>query len=266
MCIRDSINAEYGGTLARHGECIAPLSRRKRTSQRLNTGVVSQRQATMSPGTKVKMQRSYADCAANLEDAFPTKDAEWKATQRARAAQPKDSRKRAKVMMNLMGDKESEVFAEAIGATNPKELTALRLLAANIRELVQQHEGKGGVTARNEVRHFRKVVATLVASDSIKNYRLLQETSRLTGLDHRRLLKGIVFRERMLKGDVNALFAQQRYAASGNRLLPETILKIVDYYATAGATDPGAKQATRNVRNAVAVSYTHLTLPTKRIV
>jgi hypothetical protein len=41
----------------------------------------------------------------------------------------------------------------------------------------------------------------------------------------------------------------QKYANPGNTLSPSTVLIIVEFYETAGATDPGADQATRNIKN-----------------
>jgi hypothetical protein len=43
----------------------------------------------------------------------------------------------------------------------------------------------------------------------------------------------------------------QKYASPANKLTPEQLLAIVDYYETAGATDPGAKQTTTSIFNPV---------------
>jgi hypothetical protein len=229
--------------------------KRQRASQQVVvSGKKSSRQETMSPETKRKIRTSYKSatvgggCKLDFEDAFANKDAEWKATQRARAAQPRGPNKRAKVLLNMMNDTESQVFVDAVGLGNPKEIKALRLLANNIKEMVEEHNVKG-MYRQNKVRHFRKVVAMLVGSETTKSSRLIQETARLTGLDHRMLLAGIVFRNRLLAGDKNALFAMERYASPGNKLSTEIILQIIDYYENKSATDPGAKQVSRQVIN-----------------
>ena len=188
-------------------------ARRTKTKQRLHSASTAKRQQNMSPGTKAKIQTSYKEpkepegknLAAEFEHAFENQDAEWKATERSRKTMPRDPNKRARVLQNLMKDEASKVFADAIGYANRKELAALRLLAANIRVAVV--DSKQGNANTNEQRQFRKIVAAVVASETPRSARLLRETAKSTGSNYERLCSGIVFRERLLKKDVRALFA-----------------------------------------------------------
>jgi hypothetical protein len=186
---------------------------RARASQRVTSGKQSQRMQAMSPGTKEKIHTSYRQpqVAADgkklsFSDAYADKDTEWKATQRARAALPRSQAKRAKVMQNLAGDHESKLFAEACCGGDPKELAALRLLGKNIHALATQHTH--GESMRNDVRHLRRVLAAISCSEVTRSDRLMRETSKITGMNHRVLMQGIIFREKLLQNDVKALCAQ----------------------------------------------------------
>jgi hypothetical protein len=244
-------------------------ARRKRSSQRLPSDgscKKSKRLVQMSPGSQEKLQTGYRPVEGpipmlSFEGAYDNEDAEWKATQRARAALPKHPAKRAKVLHSIVQDKESKLFAEACCGGDPKEIAALRLLGRNIHALATQHTH--GESTRNDVRHLRKVLAAIACSQTTRSDRLMRETARITGLNHRVLLEGIIFRKKLLQNDVKALCAHtvcvldrvlaeivlQKYASPGNTLTPSEILKIIEYYDKAGATDPGAKPATRRVVN-----------------
>jgi hypothetical protein len=138
---------------------------------------------------------------------FVSEGAEHKATQRARQAQPESPRKRQRVLKNLMTDAASQLFVANFLGAPPKELAALKLLAANLKAINAALNADHGAVRTNQVRHFKKIVCALVASQATKDQKLLTETARLTGCDRHRLSAGIAFRERLLNRDVNALFA-----------------------------------------------------------
>ena len=142
--------------------------------------------------------------AGDFETAYLNQDAEHKATTRSRKALPSDPAKRAKVLQNLMADDASKAFADDMGGTNPNELEALRMLAANLRVVVE--ESKQSNCNSTAQRQFRKIVAAVLVSKATRSARLLRETAKLVGLNYRRLCQGLVFRERLMMKGVNALF------------------------------------------------------------
>jgi hypothetical protein len=164
----------------------------------------------MSPASLQKLSTSYKKVAVEVPSPspFPSEGAEHKATQRARKAQPESPRKRQRVLNNLMADAESQLFVQNFGTgVAPQELAALRLLAANLKEINDALNEDHGAVRSNQVRHLKKVIRAVVASQATKDQRLLRETARLTGCERHALSFGISFRERPIKRDVNALFA-----------------------------------------------------------
>ena len=184
---------------------------RQRKSQRVmpNGGKAGQKRALMTPEMVANLQTSYKHGSTVVDTPFPTKDAEWKATQRARAGLPRSPHKRCRVMQNLCEDEASALFVQAFQGADPRELKALKLLAENIRQVMSAHNAS---RTKNEVRHMRKLVAALVGSKLTRSQRLVTETAKLCGIDRRTLVEGLALRDRLLADDINAIFAVEVHA------------------------------------------------------
>jgi hypothetical protein len=181
--------------------------RRKVKTQRVvKGGRNSTRNRQMTTETLSQVQTSYRGSSSKTKTPFASKEAEHKATERSRRPLPEDPAKRQRVLENLMADEASALFVDNFLGVKPKEMAALKLLASNLREINAALNANHGAVRSNQVRHLKKIVCAVVASDATRDDRLLRETARLTGCERHSLSFALKFRERLLKRDVNALF------------------------------------------------------------